>query len=151
MTVTAAGFIEMYPEFSDTSRYPTPAVTTYLTLGYAFLNPGKWRDALDFGVGLYTAHQLAIRAQNQLAALGGGVPGTAGGVLASKSVDKVSAGYDVAAGTIEGAGYWNRTVYGVQFWDLVLMFGAGGLVTGGGFLPRGPGFGFGPPAGGWPF
>jgi hypothetical protein len=150
MVQTVAAFRAMWPEFGDTSVYPDVAVTTFLGLGYDFLNPEKWRSALDFGVGLYTAHQLAIRAQAVAAANVGGVPGTQGGVLASKAVDKVSAGYDVAAGTYEGAGYWNRTTYGVRLWDMVLMFGAGGFVTGGGPLPVGPTVG---PwqNGGWPY
>lgn len=147
--ITAADFVAMYPEFADVTVYPTLRVTAYIGLAYEFLNQCKWRNQLDFGAGLWTAHQLAIGAQRAAAAANGGIPGTTGGVLQSKAVDKVSAGYDTGATTYEGAGFWNLTNYGTQLWDLMLMFGAGGFVTGEGWLPQGPGVGG--LIGGWPF
>lgn len=149
--ITVADFRAQYPEFSNTGYYPDAAVTVFIALGYEFLNQYKWGAVLDFGVGLYVAHQIALAAKNRQAAASGAIPGTGGGVLQTKAVDKVSAGYDTAAGTIEGAGYWNLTTYGVQLYYYVKLFGAGGFVTGGGPLPTGPNVGFGYTVGGWPF
>jgi hypothetical protein len=47
-------------------------------------------------------------------------------VVTSKSVDKVSMGYDSSATLNPDAGFWNNSRYGSEFYQLILMFGAGG-------------------------
>ena len=150
MTVTATSFIEMFPEFQNPATYPAATITFYLSLGYLLLPPVRWGTLLDYGVALFTAHHVAIAAANIATAAAAGIPGTDTAIISSKTIDKVSAGYDVNAGIIPNAAYYNLTNYGVQFYQLVLQFGAGGFVTGGGPLPIGPGIGWGN-GNGWPF
>jgi hypothetical protein len=47
------------------------------------------------------------------------------GPIASKSVGGVSISYDVGAVTIENAGHWNGSQYGIQFYQLAMIVGAG--------------------------
>ena len=55
-----------------------------------------------------------------------GVNSSGGGVLTSKSVDKVSASYDVSGVIDPDAGFWNNTGYGREFYWWWSMSGAGG-------------------------
>lgn len=88
---------------------------------------------------LFIAHHAVLeRKALDAAAQPGGVPGVSTGVINSKSVDKVSVGYDTAAGTEEGAGHWNLTVYGIRLKSLFNMMGAGPVQVGIG-CPAGPG------------
>jgi hypothetical protein len=41
----------------------------------------------------------------------------------------VSVSYDTAAVTLTDAGHWNATTYGIQFWQLQQMAGAGGILV----------------------
>jgi hypothetical protein len=53
-------------------------------------------------------------------------------MLNSKSVDKVSAGYDTASVAEEFGGNWNLTTYGQRLYRLMQQFGAGPLQIGAG-------------------
>ncbi|MDE9590297.1 DUF4054 domain-containing protein, partial [Xenorhabdus bovienii] len=55
-----------------------------------------------------------------------GVNTAGGGVVTSKSVDKVSVGYDTSGIINPDAGFWNNTAYGREFYWWWSMFGAGG-------------------------
>ncbi|QJP68892.1 DUF4054 domain-containing protein [Burkholderia glumae] len=57
----------------------------------------------------------------------GGVPGQVVAPQASKFVDKVSASYDTSAVTLDSAGFWNSTSYGIRYLTLARMMGVGGL------------------------
>jgi hypothetical protein len=57
------------------------------------------------------------------------------GVINSKSVDKVSIGYDTAGGIEAGAGHWNLTIYGTRLIKLIKMVGAGPVQVGIGCTP----------------
>ncbi|WP_448952136.1 DUF4054 domain-containing protein [Labrys neptuniae] len=127
MTVTAAQFRLDFPEFADTAAFPDTQVTFWLNAAALFMSAERWGDCLDFGTELYIAHNLTLARQNQIAVAKGGVPGIASGRTQSKAVDKVSVSYDTGSVTIDGAGAWNMTTYGVQFYQLLLMFGAGGV------------------------
>ena len=122
----AATFRQQFPEFSDTTAYPGDTIDLHLAVGALSLDAGVWGDLHDRGLGLFVAHNLAIDAQNQAQSLVGGVPGKVSGPQTSKSVDKVSASYDVGAVTYEGAAFWNLTSYGVRLYQLVRLVGAGG-------------------------
>lgn len=84
-------------------------------------------ELTDIGVGLVTAHHVALGTRNTNTSAVGGVPGQVAAPQSSKSVDKVSAGYDTAAVTNKDAGFWNSTMYGIQYYTLALTMGAGGL------------------------
>lgn len=123
----AAQFRSDFPEFTDTSKYPDSAVNLWLSLGEKTLAPDRWCDYLDLGLELFIAHNLAIAAGNQLAATVGGTPGQVKGPLTSKSVDKVSAGYDTGAVALQDGGFFNLTTYGIQYLQLARMVGTGGI------------------------
>ena len=126
-----------FPEFASVTTYPDAQVQYWLDFAYGMLNAPRWGRQLDTGAELYVCHQLAIEARAQQSAANGGIPGEAVGVLNSKSVDKVSAGYDTSSATEAGAGHWNLTIYGTRFIRLAKMFGAGPVQTGIGSAPPG--------------
>lgn len=114
-------FRSHYPEFGTTATYPDPQVQAMLNVGGVMCSWQIWRDLRPYGVELIAAHLLAL---SRYAQLGGtaGVPGLARGIMNSKSVSKVSVGYDVGSTAIEGAGPWNLTIYGQQYafyWRIV--------------------------------
>ena len=127
MTVSAASFRASFPEFASTTTYPDAAVTMWLTAAGDLLSAERWGNLLDLGTSLYIAHNLTLGAKDAKAASMGGVGGGSAGVVSSKSVDKVSVAYDTGAGTIEGAGAWNLTTYGVRYLQLARMVGAGAV------------------------
>lgn len=127
MNVTAAQFRQDFPEFADASIYTDSQVTLWLGVSLLLVNECRWGDLYNLGIELVTAHHLAIAMRDQTAAAVGGVPGTMTGPLASKSVDKVSASYDTSAATLDNAGFWALTSYGMRFLTLARMMGAGGL------------------------
>jgi hypothetical protein len=131
-TITIAQFRADFPEFASTTKYPDASLTFWLTLGGLLINAGRWGDVVNFGVGLYIAHNLALEALAQRQAAGGGIPGAASGMLNSKSVDKVSAGYDTASVAEEFGGNWNLTTYGQRLYRLMKQFGAGPVQIGAG-------------------
>jgi hypothetical protein len=139
MTILAAQFRIDYPEFADITVYPDSAVTFSLTFAYSMLNAAVWGSQLDIAAELYAAHNLAIEKRAQLEAANGEVPGTTTGPINSKSVDKVSVGFDVGSAVNEGAGHWNLTIYGTRLYRLIRMFGVGPIFIGIGAVPVGSG------------
>jgi hypothetical protein len=130
VTLTYSTFTTNFPEFSG-SQYPQPWFNYWLSVGTKLLRPCAWQDMLDDGMSLFIAHHLALQLRSAKAAATGGDAGGNTGPLANKSVDKVSAGYDTTAGSIEGQGHWNLTMYGTQFIQLARLFGSGGAIASG--------------------
>lgn len=118
--MTAAVFITMFPEFSGTDQ---GRITFWLSVAVQLINPARWGTLTNQGIALLTAHYLTIDAQNQTPA----TQGTVNGPITSKSVDGVSVSKDVALVTIEKAGQFNATSYGVQYYQLARMMGAGAI------------------------
>lgn len=154
MTVTTATFRADLPEFASVAFYPPAAVAYWLAIGVLLLNTDRWgvgadvavsppSSAYDFGLEMFTAHNLVLERQAQKAALNGGLPGLNTGAVASDSVGSVSRSYDTASGLEMDAGHWNLTTYGTRFIKLARMFGAGGLQLAGCPAPYGS-------AGAWP-
>ena len=135
MAITPAELRSHFPEFANTVTYPDSQVQFWLDFAYQMLNTGRWMSQIDMGAQLYVCHNLALEARAQATAAAGGIPGSDVGVLNSKSVDSVSAGYDTGATTIPGAGDWNATIYGIRFYKLLRIFGSGPLQIGGGCIP----------------
>lgn len=133
--ITPAQFRTDFPEFASTTKYPNSGVTFWLNLAYALLNADRWGQQIDVGAELFVAHNLVIEAKAQAEASAGGIPGGQVGPINSKSVDKVSVGYDTGAGIQPDAGHWNLSVYGTRFIRLLRMFGAGPLFVGVGYVP----------------
>lgn len=122
-----ATFRQDFPEFSDTTKYPDAQVQFWLTVSESLVNPDRWGVLTDQGIELCTAHHLVLAARDEAAISVGGVPGLMKGPQSSKAVDKVSASYDTGAATIDGAGFWNLTTYGVRYITLAQLMGAGGI------------------------
>ena len=115
MTVTPAQLRSDFPEFNDPTRYPDSLIQTWLTVAASLVNADRWVELTNIGVELVTAHHLTLSIRDQTAAAVGGAPGLMTGPTASKAVDKVSTSYDTSAATIDGAGFWNLTSYGVRY------------------------------------
>ena len=130
MSVTADSFRLSFPAFQNTVLYPAPFVEFWLGQALKLHNADRWGDCLDFGVMLWTAHNIILEAQAGRQAQAGRATSGSTGVLASKSVDNVSASYDNSVAKEEGAGNWNLTTYGQRWYRLSQMAGAGPLQSG---------------------
>lgn len=128
MDVTA--FRLSFPEFGATpgaGAYTDTRIGFWLTLGELMVTSPRWDNLRDHGLALFIAHHLTMDAENQAAAASGGNIGQTKGPLAASAVDKVSATYSTGETTIEGAAHWNLSTYGIQFYKLARMVGAGGI------------------------
>lgn len=117
----APTFRIVYPQFADLNIYPDAAIVYWIGTAVERLPPLRWLDVLDEGIGLFTAHKLAL---GKMAILSNGM---GGGVVSSKSVGGVSVAYNTELGIIEGGGAYNLTTYGREFLMLARMVGLGGL------------------------
>jgi hypothetical protein len=137
--ITAQKFRADFPEFCDAEVYLNSQVDYYIKLAYLMLNPSRWGNTIDFGAGLFIAHNISLEARAQATAENGGIPGEQTGPVSSKSVDKVSISYDTGSGVQPGAGHWNLTIYGTRFTRLARMMGSGPIQVGIGVAPTGSG------------
>lgn len=117
----ASDFLTIFPEFADATLYPTARITFWLGVASNQINPVRWAALADQGQALLTAHYLVIDRRNTK------TPGAVSGVVTSKSVDGVSVSMDAGAVTMDQAGHYNQSNYGIQYWQLAQMMGAGGL------------------------
>lgn len=120
-------FRTAFPEFSNTTVYPTPQITFWATVAEKMVLQSIWNTMWTQGVNLYVAHEMTLAAQNTKAAGVGGSPGQQGGIANTKTVGTVTVGFDSATTTEKDAGYWNLTTYGKQFIRLARIFGAGAI------------------------
>lgn len=123
---------DRFPEFKDQTVYSDEMIEFWGEIANRLLNKCRWGNMLDLAAMLFVAHHLVLEKQAADVAKRGGTPGQIG-VLTSKSVGSVSASYDLSRVTFEGAGHWNMTTYGVRFYQLLRMFGAGPIHIGVGF------------------
>jgi hypothetical protein len=130
--MTPTLFRQIFREFAEPDTAPDDAINFYTTLAQSFLNPQRWGDTLDYGIGLFVAHHIAIGQRAVATAQAGGIPGDVKGPATAKSIDKVSQSYDTKAVTLEDEAFYNQTVYGVRFITLSRQFGAGGIQLGAG-------------------
>jgi hypothetical protein len=89
---------------------------------------------VDFATEMWVAHQIVLEKQAIATAAAGGDPGTKIGIISNKSVNGVSVGFDIGAvtgGNMQAnAGYYNSTVYGIRFYRLMKLRGAGPIQLG---------------------
>jgi hypothetical protein len=128
-------FVTDFSEFSDPTKYPASGFYYWYNVAVLLFNQSRWYDLLTTGMELFIAHNLALEVRAQADAANGAPPGMITGVINSKSVDKVSIGYDAAGGIEAGAGHWNLTIYGTRLVRLMIMFGAGPVQIGMGYAP----------------
>jgi hypothetical protein len=127
VTVTATSFLQTFPEFADSSTYTPGKIAFWLAVATTRIDPSVWDTLTDQGVQLYMAHNLALDGAAKRASDNGTLPGQATGALASKSAGGLGAGYDTGSSAEAGAGQFNATTYGQRYFELMQMFGAGGL------------------------
>ena len=129
--MTPAQFLAIFGEFSNATLYSTPLITFWLGIAAQMINPQRWGNLTSQGTALLTAHYLVLAQQaNADATLqnaGYGALGNVVGVETSKAVDGVSVSQDVGSITMANAGMYNKTSYGIQYWQLAQWMGAGGL------------------------
>jgi hypothetical protein len=129
MTVTPASLRVLYPEFVD-PPYSDALINAWLVYAVQFVDPGRWGALADLGVTLWTCHTIAMLPGNAQDTTFGKAPGQRVGILTSKSIDSVSASYDVSKSLEDNAGYFNLTTYGTQFIRYARMMGAGPVQIG---------------------
>ncbi len=122
---TLADFRAAFPEFKDIVKYPDAMITFWSTFATAQVNCNRWKSQTLMGIYLYTAHEITLAAGNMKTGDIGGTPGSQSGPTNSKTVGSVTAAYDTQQTAEKGAGYWNLTTYGKQFFRLARTFGAG--------------------------
>lgn len=125
---TVSDFRTAFPQFSDTTRYPDTQIQFRLNLAYVLLSEKTMgKDLFPYFVQLFVAHYMVLWVADDRAIATGGTGGVSGGVASAKSVDKVSVSYDTGATLNSDAGFWNYTRFGAEFWQLIMMFGIGGI------------------------
>lgn len=133
--ITELSFREDMPMFADFNDFPSFQFNFYLKLGIKLLPESRWGvpndpdSLIDYGLTLFIAHYLTLYKRGMDAASLGGDVGKVIGNETSKSVDSVAKSMDVSGVLITDAGHWNMTTFGIQFYQLVLIVGAGGVQT----------------------
>ncbi|MDR5616908.1 DUF4054 domain-containing protein [Arsenophonus sp.] len=124
---TIQQFRDDFPQFNDEVKFPDVQIQFRLNLADKFLNENvSGSDVFPYWVGLFVAHYLTLYVIDARSLQVGGVGSSSSGVATSKSVDKVSVSYDNSFTLNPNAGFWNNTRYGAEFYQWVLMLGAGG-------------------------
>ncbi|WGO83145.1 DUF4054 domain-containing protein [Arsenophonus apicola] len=124
---TIQQFRDDFPQFNDEVKFPDSQIQLRLNLADKFLSENvSGSDVFPYWVGLFVAHYLTLYAMDAQYLKVGGLAGSSSGVAASESVDKVSVSYDNSMTLNPNAGFWNNTRFGAEFYQWVLMFGAGG-------------------------
>ncbi|WP_334473487.1 DUF4054 domain-containing protein [Arsenophonus sp. PmNCSU2021_1] len=124
---TIPQFRNDFPPFNDEVKFPDAQIQLRLNLADKFLSENvSGSEVFPYWVGLFVAHYLTLYAMDTRSLQAGGVGGSSSGVATAKSVDKVSVSYDNSMTLNPNAGFWNNTRYGAEFYQWVLMFGAGG-------------------------
>jgi hypothetical protein len=127
--VTREQLLQAFPEFNDPAVYAPATVAFWLTQADNMLDKRRFGSNRDMAIMLWTAHNLAQGAANAKTAKAGGAPGGTSGPVSSKSVGGVSVSYDVGSTTLQGAGPYNATSYGRQFWQLARSAAYGGTIV----------------------
>jgi hypothetical protein len=143
MTISATSFVVDFPEFSNTTLFPTSSITYWINYASLLVNPHIFggpgsasptnppNNLYDVLLELFTAHNLVLEGQAQQTAAAGGLPGLTTGPISNKHVGPVSVSYNTEAGINPGDGQYNLTIYGTRFINLYKLGGAPGLVVNG--------------------
>lgn len=116
-----------YPQFKDIHIYSDRLINKYLALATSRLDPLRWTSQLGYGIELFTVHYLTVKGRELKAIrVPGAVGGEIKGPLTSRTVDGVSNSWDSSAVAITNGGFWNTTIYGVEFIQLARQIGMGG-------------------------
>nr|DAL18040.1 MAG TPA_asm: head to tail adaptor [Caudoviricetes sp.] len=124
---TVSDFRRDFRQFSDDTKYPDAVIEFRLNLADMLIDGSAMENMFPYLAELFVAHYMVLNAADTAAGALGGAGGTTSGVVASKSVDKVSVSYDNSATLNADAGFWNFSRYGAEFWQLLMLFGYGGV------------------------
>ncbi|MGQ5288456.1 DUF4054 domain-containing protein [Pectobacterium actinidiae] len=128
---TVAQFREAFPQFADETKYPPAMIQARLTIADVLFSESRFgEDFFPYLIGLYVAHYMYLYATDMRGVAVGTAGGANSGIQTSKSVDKVSVSYDASATLDPNAGFWNNSRYGSEFWEYLMVFGAGGVQLG---------------------
>lgn len=124
-------FRQTFPQFSNATTYPDIPIQMRLNLVDAMMSESRFgTDVFPYVACLFVAHYLALSVADNRSAATGGAGGVNTGIMTAKSVDKVSASYDTSNTLNPDAGFWNNTRYGSEFWEYLMIFGAGAIQLG---------------------
>lgn len=124
-------FRELFPQFTSATTYPDARISARLALADALLSEGRFgTDIFPYVAGLFVAHYLYLDVLDSRSVTVGGAGGANSGVQTAKSVDKVSVTYDASVTLNPDAGFWNNSRYGSEFWEYLMIFGAGAIQLG---------------------
>ena len=121
---TIPDFLNAFPEFSNANAYPAGRITFWLGTAQNMINQRLWGVMYTQGIFLLTAHYLTLDAINRNQASDGAIPGTTDGLDTGQHTDVESYTLDVSSITMEGAGMFNKTSYGIQYWQLAKWRGS---------------------------
>lgn len=121
--LTVAEFRRLFPAFGDGEAVPDGAIEYRFLLASEQCGRTRWGKLWKHGCYLYTAHFLAVSMAEATNGQGSG----SGGQVASMSADGLSVSFDNATSSEMGAGFFNATSYGKEFYRLRRIFGAGGV------------------------
>lgn len=124
---TVIDFRRDFPQFTDATKYPDAVIQFRLNLADMLIDGSAMGDMFPYLVELFVAHYMVLDAADTAAGVLGGAGGSTSGVVASKSVDKVSVSYDNSSTLNADAGFWNFSRYGAEFWQILQLFGYGGI------------------------
>ena len=112
-------------EFADTTRYPDSVINFWMGLADLRLSRCRWGVLRNYGLSLFTAHNITLAAQNSANA--SGMPGTGIGLASSESAGPLSISTDTQITAEPDGGNFNLTVYGQMYLRLARQIGIGGL------------------------
>lgn len=124
---TVSDFRRDFPQFADEMKYPDPIIQFRLNLADTLIDGSAMGDMFSYLAELFVAHYMVLYAADKASGTVGGAGGATSGVVASKSVDKVSVSYDNSSTMNADAGFWNFSRYGAEFYQMLMLFGYGGI------------------------
>lgn len=129
--MTEDEFRTEYAPFSDVGTYSSARVQRWLARAETQLNVDAWDDdTRQWAIGLFVAHNLVLEETANQQASNGALPVGTSGRVSSQSVGGVSVSLNLGSLESQGAGLYNATAYGQQFYQLLQMAGAGGTFVG---------------------
>lgn len=121
------------PAFDDLTKYPDEKIALWISM--APVNPEVWCEQYMLGLALWVAHEL--KKVDMAAGPNGLGTGSSSGPASQKSVGPVSVSYDTGLTKVEGrgAGPYNYTIYGQQFYAMAQLLGVGSPIQVGAASP----------------
>jgi hypothetical protein len=120
MSITPADFKVRFPEFISVAD---SRIQLFIVDAELELNVLKWCDRYDKGISYLTAHYLSIALKTATGLTGSVNP------VASRSVGDVSISFANKSSESQTEAYYNSTVYGQEYWNMLQFVGLGAAVV----------------------